>query len=389
MLYTHDGAGLGHLSRLSKIAAELASDEVHCLIVSGFREMTYFVSVNVDFIKLPSIDSMLSSKSKYWNRKPFMDLNKREVLNLRKSNIEKLVKLYKPNAFIVDFFPLGKYGELINIFEKWGSISFYNLQRGIIGSKKIFENDIFTSQNVDYLIKHFKSILVVNDSRIFDFSSSYPVPDELKHKIITTGYIANRMSDFTKEQIRNQCGIKKDQKWIICTAGGGKLGENFIRQVLSLPVNFPDCQFDVIAGYRSSFEILTSGMDNLRFHHSVNNLSDYIGASDICVTTGGYNTITESLANNTHILIWPSQIDDNDEQYLHSVALRKILKYDPLIDGIEQLGKKLRLLINDRRIHDIRSEINLDGIQVIKKVIYNDLLPIDRQSNIKIKYINT
>lgn len=373
LLYTHDGAGLGHLSRLSKVASEISSKKIHCLIVSGHREMTSIVPNNVDFVKLPNMDSMLLSKSEYWNREPFIEMDKKDVIEHRKTNIEKIVKLYKPHVLIVDYFPLGKHHELIKIVEKHKKIIFYNLQRGIIGSQDVIKNDILTPQNIEYLTKYFKNIFVVNDPAVFDFINNYQVPEQLRLKLISTGYIANKIPIKKKEEIRVLLGRDTKKKWIICTAGGGKLGESFIRQVLKLPDNFHDCQFDIIAGFKSNFKEKINDKKNLRFHNSLENLNEYIAAADICITTGGYNTITEAMINDTQLLIWPSQIEINDEQYLHAVSLKKSLMYDPLINNLEELIQKLQLLINSNIKFNLDNKINMKGLDIIKETIYSEL----------------
>ena len=54
MFFVHDGIGLGHLSRMSKIAQGLQGLAA-CLVVSGYREMSWMVSKECEYIHLPNL----------------------------------------------------------------------------------------------------------------------------------------------------------------------------------------------------------------------------------------------------------------------------------------------------------------------------------------------
>src|SRR5579872_3365057 len=82
IFFVHDGTGLGHLRRLARIAKNLQGP-YSCLIVTGHRAAYWFVSEESEYVHLPSLDNLLPSKSLYWGLKPFVEMNKKEVFELR------------------------------------------------------------------------------------------------------------------------------------------------------------------------------------------------------------------------------------------------------------------------------------------------------------------
>src|SRR5689334_10872737 len=81
------GTGIGHLRRISRIAAALER-RFACLIVTSHREITnWFVSPGCEYVHIPAWDSLLAEKAAYWGRKPFLPLSVDDAVRLRKGLI--------------------------------------------------------------------------------------------------------------------------------------------------------------------------------------------------------------------------------------------------------------------------------------------------------------
>lgn len=373
MFYTHDGSGLGHLTRISRIAKALSTHQnVECMVISGFREMSFIVNKNLLVCKLLSRDSMIEERANYWNQHAFIDIDIPDVYKWRKSDMEKLFSLYKPDAFFIDYYVSGKREELLEIIKNHHKNTlFYYINRGIIGSEWSIKTQVLTENNCMVLEKYFKRIILTNDETIFDFTKAYSLSDVIKNKCINVGYISNQISDSEKNKTRVLRNVN-DKVWIVCTAGGGKLGESFIDNMIKIAAEFPEVEFDIISGPRNSIELPANDSGNCRYHKCLNNLPSFIAAADICITTGGYNTITEALSNDTYIMVLPSQLEKEDEQYFHASLLSKKLGTDLLIKDGKDLKDKIREFLKYRSVPDY-SKLNMNGLKTIKKIVLKDL----------------
>lgn len=373
MFYTHDGAGLGHLTRISRIAEALSSDrQVECMIVSGFREMSFIVSKALLVCKLPSRDSMIEERANYWNQHAFIDMDIPEVYKWRKADMEMLFSMYRPDAFFIDYYVIGKRDELSEIIKKHHQTTlFYYINRGIIGSEWSVRTQVLTDNNCLFLEKYFKRIFLTNDKTVFDFTKAYGLSPEIKEKCVNTGYISHQTADDEKIKIRRLRHVE-DKVWIVCTAGGGKLGESFTENMVKFTKEFPEAEFDIIAGPRNFMELPENDSPNCMYHKSMNHLPALIAAADICLTTGGYNTMTEAMSNGTHIMIKPSQLEKEDEQFFHAQLLSEKLGMDLLIRDENDLKEKVERFIENRCTADY-SQLDMNGLSTIRKIVLKDL----------------
>ena len=373
MFYTHDGAGLGHLTRISRIAKSFFSkNQVECLIVSGFREMSFVVNKDLLICKLPSRDTMIEERANYWGQHSFIDIDPPMVYQWRQCDMEFLFEMYKPDAFFIDYYILGKRDELSNIVKKYyASTFFYYINRGIIGCEASVKNQVLTEKNCLYLDKYFKRIFLTNDQTIFNFITSYQLSQEIKKKCHNVGYISHYIPKQERELTRKLRNLNSNV-WIVCTAGGGKLGECFIEQMVRLASDIPNADFDIIAGPRNSIIPPQKLPNNCRYHVHMNNLPNFIAAADICITTGGYNTITEAMSNDTALLIQPSQLEKEDEQYFHALLLAQKIQADILIRDEEDLKRKIHTLIEQKVSVDY-TQIDMNGLATIKQMVLSDL----------------
>jgi len=370
VFYVHDGAGLGHLTRITRVAEKLESELVECLIVSGFREMSFIVPSKIKYCKLPSRETMIEERAQYWGKRAFIDIDIPEVYQWRKRDMEYIFNEYKPDAFFIDYYPTGKRGELKQIISGHTETAFYYIHRGIIGCDWSIKTQVLTEENVYYLENYFEKLFLMNDREIFDFSKEYHLPRKVKEKCIIAGYTKKTIPAAFKRKIRKMRGLKPGEVWAVCTAGGGKLGEKFTEEVSCLPDLFPQVKFDIVLGPRSSLEELKQGADNCCLHKTFEKLPELIAAADICITTGGYNTIVEALSNNTYLIISPSQLEPEDEQYFHALKLKEKLGYDPLVRDEKDYSVKIRSFLDTNTEVDY-SNIDMNGLEVIKQCIYD------------------
>lgn len=101
------------------------------------------------------------------------------------------------------------------------------------------------------LEKHFNKIIVTCDEKIFHAEQYHSFNESLKSKTIYVGYISKPVSQAQIKQIRNERGINNENKWIVCSSGGGKYGESLINESIKIAKCFKNIQFDIIHGAKS------------------------------------------------------------------------------------------------------------------------------------------
>lgn len=89
LFYVFDGgSGIGHLRRLSRIAAAM-QERFSCLIVTGHDVgPQWIVPPGCEYVRLPAWDSILPAKAAYWGRAPFLDVDIDEAVHLRRSILQ-------------------------------------------------------------------------------------------------------------------------------------------------------------------------------------------------------------------------------------------------------------------------------------------------------------
>ena len=100
LLYSYEGSGLGHLTRLFRLSEHL-KDEFDVLLVSPHQAMGIVVSPDVHYTKLPSAKA--TSQGRLINR---------SIVTLQKNMLNLLVRQFLPDIIITDHRPRGLWGEL-------------------------------------------------------------------------------------------------------------------------------------------------------------------------------------------------------------------------------------------------------------------------------------
>ncbi len=102
----------------------------------------------------------------------------------------------------------------------------------------------------------------------------------------------------------------------------------------------------------------------------------YLNASaDLVISSGGYNTLLEALSGRANILSFPYRTDQRDEQYQHSVRLKKFVNLEVSTDLADLHGLFERALaaLGPGRRGDRRSELDIAGAANIERIVLADL----------------
>ena len=229
------------------------------------------------------------------------------------------------------------------------------------------------------LASRYDKIFVACDARICDVVREYQLHDLIAKKLAYVGYVSEAVSEEAIESARHERGIPAGRKWIVCSAGGGTLGESLIKECVRVSKQMSDCFFDIVVGPRSSlrWEYKTSevfGDGRVRMHRECQHLPMLHAACDVAVISGGYNSLVEAMEGRAAIIVVPTQVQANDEQCLHAGRLAKHVPVR-LVQGIQDVSEAVTAAVNEpvRRKSAARDSISFDGAETIRKILFQDL----------------
>lgn len=378
LFYLYDGTGLGHLSRCCKIAEELQYYS-SCLILTGQKAVAYFAPDKTEFVHIPSLDSLLPEKSRYWRKQPFLEMPYREVYRFRSNLIKSVWDSYEPDIVFTDYLPFGLNNELIDIINNKSRN--YLLLRGCLDDEENVKKDIFPSNTIREFEKIYSKCFVCCDRKVYDLKNEIPFINQINIPFEQVGYVGNRISESAIMNIRKQRGIMEGRLWCVCSAGGGAVGEKMICECVKIANKFNNVYFDIIYGSKSGENWPMEGMldyyeNNIHYIKETPFL-DYLHASaDIVITTGGYNSVLEALSGRAHLLIVPSQRKKTDEQWIHAKHLSNFVSLS-LVENLFELEKEFVKVLN-KQPNKINSSVFIEfdaGVKIRNTVLqeyYNE-----------------
>ena len=370
LLYVHDGRGLGHLRRLCRLA-KMLQGECAVLILTGSREASWLVPETCEFIHLPSLDSIDAGLSTQWGRKPFWNAGRKEGLRVRRVVIQAVVDSFAPDAIVLDFLPAGKHDEMYDVLDK-GSARRYLIFRGVLDDLTGVESYILTETGRYLLEKRYDRILITADQRIVDVISEYRLNGIIAQKVKYTGYITDQVTNTTVHETRSNRGLPPDAQWVVCSAGGGKQGEDLIAYCLTITEEFPQLYFDIVLGPRSRLPLQPADICNskVRISRERRDLPLLHASCDVLICRGGYNSLMEAVVGQPKILVVP--IPGDNEQLAHAERLSSFFPIR-VVDHIEKLPIYLReeLAAGPRREFEVTLDFN--GAESTARAIIDDL----------------
>lgn len=383
MLYSHDTFGLGHIIRNLKIAASLESKYpgTSILIATGSPEAHHFrFPRNVDCVRLPAVQKI--GDDKYMPR--YLPLSMERLLAVRRAMLLEIVREYMPHILIVDHSPLGMNREMLPAL-KW--INDGNTDTvPILGLRDIFDEPSTVMQKwvdqgvYDAMRNLYSRILIYGVKSVFDPIAEYDFPPDIESKTSFCGYVADSGND-TIDFARNDSPGRG--KKVLVTIGGGDGGEividNFIKAVSK---NQDKCDFKsvILTGPFISPELERRFVSESRglpveIISFTADAAPYFKYSDLVISTGGYNTITDILFQARRAIVVP-RIKYRQEQYMRArrfdgLGLVRMIHPDDLTPESLFEGITTKLGEKSAPLRDLCAEmrIDLDGGSRVAEII--------------------
>jgi predicted glycosyltransferase len=374
LIFTHDGRGLGHLRRLSRLGKVL-QEHASVLFITGHREAAWLVPPESEFIHLPNLDSLDLRRSRQWGRKPFLHDGLSTGRRLRRDIISSTIRQFEPDAVILDYLPLGMEEEMKEFLTALPACRKYFISRGILGSPDQVYRDVLTPTAIHALRDLYHAILVMSDIKIVDMAKEYSLDPVLSEKLAYVGYAVEPVNRDAIDLARAKRELPPDAKWVVCTAGGGKEGESLIRRCWEISQVFPECYFDIVTGSRSRLLISSdSWIDGHRVHlmpAESRDLPLMHAAADIVISRGGYNSLTEACMGSARIIVAPIMTDYEQVHHAKRLSAYRDIR---VVESLSNLDLALEeCLTADPGIANRFRELNMDGLRVASNVILSDI----------------
>jgi len=379
LIYSHDTYGLGHIRRTMAIAAQLRADNVNVLILTGSPIAGRFsFPENVDFVRIPGM--IKKTNDEYHSLS--IRIDSEHALNIRRSIILTTAKTFRPHLFLVDKEPLGLKKEVLPTLEWMQRYS--PATKTVLGLRDIMDDretvraDWVNKDVYRLLDELYSEIWVYGQRSIYDAVEEYAIPGSIEQKIVFTGYLPRRVaSGKNKAKVRKKFCVRQNDQMIVVTAGGGGDGYDMM-----------DCYLRMheVGAFRTGKSILVTGPFmplskrrklakrgrklGIKLVPFYPQMEELIGAAEVVVSMGGYNTMCEILSQKTPSLIIPRETP-RKEQLIRAEALqqKQLIEYLPWPELTpENLGHKMNVLLSNLKVYQqAMDQFELKGIECIKK----------------------
>lgn len=314
LIYSHDTYGLGHFRRCLKIAHEtrtLAPNASILLITGSPLAQQFAVPDGVDFVKLPSV--IKTGNEEYRPRSLHISIH--EIVSLRSRIIRETALAFHPEVVLVDHAPLGLQNEALPTLESLHELS--SRPAVILGLRDIIDEpdriiDTWNRSDMYSIIDRlFDQVVIYGQESVYDTCREYAFPPILAEKSSYVGFISGSGGAVEPHQESREAS----RPTVLVTVGGGEDGGQIVDSYIEMIRTHIDrVGFDsiVLAGPllsdRRVGEIRNmAGELPIEIQHFVPDMTSLLARSDLVISMGGYNAVSEIMAHAKRALLVPRE----------------------------------------------------------------------------------
>ena len=329
LIYSHDTFGLGNIRRMLEIARHLvqSSPEVSVLVLTGSPMLHAFrIPARIDYVKLPCLARNTSGR--YSARSLPLDLQ--QTVRLRANLIKSAIADFQPDIVLVDKKPFGVEDELVGAFEALPRSPhrprLVLLLRDILDSAEATRRVWQKNGCFEAIEAYYDEVLVVGSPDIFDLRREYAFPPFAAAKVRFCGYIAREAAKRTRSEVRASLGVSARDPLLLVTPGGGEDGRRLVATCLEGLAQTPAHlrpRTHIVFGpempqaERETLEAAAQQLPQVSMQTFSDDMMSLIGAADVALTMGGYNTVCELLTSGRRAVIVP-RTEPGHEQLLRA-----------------------------------------------------------------------
>ncbi|MGE0373468.1 MAG: glycosyltransferase family protein, partial [Gammaproteobacteria bacterium] len=297
-------------------------------ILSGSPLLNAFrIPPGIDYVKLPCLARSVAGE--YGTK--YLRMDYAQLLRMRANLIVNAALDFAPDLVLVDKKPLGIDSELeacLRLLQRRLDPHIVLLLRDILDAPKATVPVWRKHRYHELLAEFYSKILVVGDPRVFDVVSQYRFPPASAALTEYCGYVARDVRPESPTRLRRELGLP-EQPTVLVAAGGGEDGFDLLAtylrglresrtQAARSSVLF--CGPEMPPAQRTQLRAMAAGLPGIHLHDFTDDMMTHVGAADLVVSMGGYNTVCECLSARRRMLIVP-RIAPVREQQLRADAL--------------------------------------------------------------------
>lgn len=296
--YAVNGAGVGHLTRLTAISRWLRR-YAHALDIK--LEIWFLTSSEADALlfherfasfKLPSKTSVAET-----------EIDKTAYLALAKQWVWHSIGLLRPDLFIVDSFPRGSFGELLPALD--------------LCRKRAF---IFRPMKSAFAERaEFQAMLPLYDRILVpETDAPVPVPDQIRTRVTHVGpVIARELAELLpRDTARRHLGVPPDRLAVYLSAGGGGDPTAAAQLESTIAALAPDPSLHLVVGAGPLYRGRQIPGERITWLSGLG-ASELMAGLDIAVCAAGYNTFAELMQAGVPAVFLPQE-KIADEQHVRA-----------------------------------------------------------------------
>lgn len=380
LVYCQHVLGIGHLARMAAILKELQTCEV--TLVLGGPEARILFPDHVDIVQLPG----LQMDAEFSGLQPVdSGVALAAVKEQRKARLLALVDALKPDLLLIELFPFGRCGFRFELDPLLTHIREHLQRCRVVCSVRdiLVERDNrikFERRAVERLNRFFDLLLIHADPEIIRLDQTFSRMKDIEIPVRSTGYIAEKSGREAGLRLRRSMGIGRDEQLMLVSAGSGSVGHRLLDSALAAHAILVGKQ-----GHKLRLQLFSgpyleqehfarlrdaagSGAVVERF---TDRFSDWLTASDLSISMGGYNTTMNVVAAGCPALIFP--FARNREQRLRAEHLAarvplKILEQPDLLP--ERLAKKIESML---RVKKYGAPFSLNGAEETARLLVQEV----------------
>src|SRR5205807_8999849 len=172
----------------------------------------------VDVIKLPELDARQPPELMARRiRGAVSELGPERLARLRRSIVDAFMDVYDPAAFVVDYHPFGRDGELRDAIRGYRDCRWVLGLRGIVQSPERTALSHFGETAAAEIAELYSTVCVYADRRVVDLEEIYDVPEAVAAMLNYTGYVTRAAGEVTRPAEADEL----DRPLSVIAFGGG------------------------------------------------------------------------------------------------------------------------------------------------------------------------
>jgi predicted glycosyltransferase len=320
LIYVQHLLGIGHLARISRIAAALSEAQSDVTLVSGGVPVSSFSKPEIKLIQLPPIRSRDTSFSELVDAEG--NAMGEAFKALRRDRLLAAMETVQPDVLVIEAYPFGRRQmrfELIPLLEaakaKPKSPIVASSVRDILQESRKAGR---AEETIGLIERFFDLVLVHGDPRFARFEDTFPQAARIAERIVYTGLVAGEAS------------TSPDRFDVVVSAGGGIVGRKLIqaaaeaaphlmarwpRWCIITGPNFPQPEQSAVAAG------LPPGVSLETFRPDFPGL---LANAELSVSQAGYNTVCDILRARCRAVLIPFAEGGETEQSDRAERLEKL-----------------------------------------------------------------